>query len=370
YSVNIKNDTELLKNLVIYLDDLVGPRLVLGNRDEVSISIKGLVEESRVKMPNLPSAIVRPTPLGEASRRIIEILAEENLCFRILICGKEISLKDWLKFLKINFENFDYYWSERKLAKFNGVIDREIIIDKQVDLKFLRQTINWYRGNKDKFYFEENARVDEAVKTDKLLDKNQLNLDFSKKVSFLKDNFLRLFKRRIGLSTYQEKKNKKQFLWKKKVNFENFKILSSAININIKGSSALKKYSLFVFSALATLVLVPILSLASSFIFFYFGQSFLRKAHFDYAKYLFILQGKTADFSLPQFYFYSNIPFLGKHFEDFGRLANISSQTAEIAEIGIDVGQKVFSLIGKVVGGQEVPLDSYSKDIVLSLDVM
>ncbi|BCX14459.1 MAG: hypothetical protein KatS3mg088_142 [Patescibacteria group bacterium] len=166
----------------------------------------------------------------------------------------------------------------------------------------------------------------------------------------------------------EKKANKKPFNFKIRTGLNNFWF--PKVRIETKRHLAFQKHLFFVFSTFFTLVLVPIVSLVFSFIFFFFGQNALKRANFEQAKYFFVFQGKAADFSLSQFYFYSNIAFLGKQFDYLGRLANISSQISDVAEIGIDVGQKTFSLIGRIINGQEVPLDSYSREIVLSLDII
>lgn len=384
YSLNIKNEDSVLKNFVIYLDDLVGPRLILNNRDEISICLRSLINGNKVVLPNLPSTTVSPTPVGEASRKIVEILDKEDVVFRTLICGRKMLLKNWTQILKVGFENFDYAFLDKKTTKISGIVDGEIYLDKEVDLKFLRQTLNWFRNNMDGFYFEENALLDlktavlegkEELEEEKIIKKKNGVVEKSfpgvfliEKIYSLKNKLQELFKRRKIRLLSEKIANKKTFNFRVKVSLENVKF--PKIGIETKKYLVLQRCLLFVFSTLVTLVLVPTISLVFSFIFFYFGQTAIKKAYFDQAKYFFVFQGKTADFSMSQFYFYSNISFLGKYFGYFGQLADISSQIADVAGISIDVGQKTFSLIEKTVNGQEFPLDVYSREIVLSLDVI
>lgn len=100
----------------------------------------------------------------------------------------------------------------------------------------------------------------------------------------------------------------------------------------------------------------------------YFGQRLLKNGSFSYAKYAFSFERKLADFSLSQFYFYSDTPFIGRLFVVPAKLANISSQTSEIALLAIDGTQKTLSLVEKSFNGQEIPLNSYSQDLTLTFD--
>jgi hypothetical protein len=133
--------------------------------------------------------------------------------------------------------------------------------------------------------------------------------------------------------------------------------------------SFLKKYVVFFASVLATLILVPSVSLVLSFLSLYFGQKFLRQGQFYRAKQLFYSGRELSNFSLSQFYFYSDIDFLGGLFITPAKLSNISFQSSETALLSIEALQKISSFFEYTIGNKENS-SNYSQDLVANLDTI
>ena len=385
YEQNIKQGSSF-ENLVIYLGNLIGPRIILNNRDELLMILKSLVESKSLEIPIVPSCEVRPSRAGSVSRKIVSLLSSNDLnYFRIVVSGRPMALKEWIGEVQNEFQNFEYSFSSKGLKKVNGVFDKEILIDETVDFKFLKQTINWFKNNKDIFYLEElylsgdssvylknqvldkkkdvvSLKIFKNFRPRKFLDFHFPILNFGKIRTFFSQRKTRLGEK---IKEILSEKIENRALSKLKLPDKDPLFKKKEFNL-----SFMQKYIIFSLSAILTLLLVPTISLFLSMASVYFGQRLLKNGSFSYAKYAFSFERKLADFSLSQFYFYSDTPFIGRLFVVPAKLANISSQTSEIALLAIDGAQKTLSLIEKTFNGQEVPLDSYSQELTLTFDAI
>ena len=383
YEQNIKQGSSF-ENLVIYLGNLIGPRIILSNRDELLMVLKSLVEDKKIEIPVISSCQVRPSRVGSVSRKIVSLLFSSDLnYFRIIVSSSPVVLKKWIGEVENEFQDLRYSFSSTGLKKVNGVFDKEILIDETVDFKFLKQTINWFKDSKDIFYLEGHyLSGDSSVYLkNQVLDKKEdvVSLKISENFrprKFLDFHFpilnlekIRTFfsqrKTRLGEKIKKTLPEKKEDRALSKLKLPDKSPLFKKKEFNL---SFMQKYIIFSLSAILTLLLVPTISLFLSIASVYFGQRLLKNGSFSYAKYAFSFERELADFSLSQFYFYSDTPFIGRLFVVPAKLANISSQTSEITLLAIDGAQKTLSLVEKSFNGQEIPLNSYSQDLTLTFD--
>jgi hypothetical protein len=421
YEESFKREDSSLKNIVFYLGNLIGPRLILNNRDETSLILKSIIERSILEIPVSPSSIVRPTKVADVSRQITNMLVDEDFSFfRTLVSGKPIVLEKWLKEGFSNyFKDFNYSFSVNSFGKLDGVFDREVLLEDRVDFNFLRQTINWFKKNKDDFYFDnrltlvkvhledteknKNSNLSEKILVSKerkipkrpffryqelfswfigifSLLKNIFSVLERKFKLYFKINKAKIIERTdTGATIKNIEKNHSKFneiirrvFWEKKV-IGKFVFLKRKNDVSAKKNlnsnlSFLQKYIVFGLSAIITLVLIPLVSLFLAIFSFYIGQNLLKKGSFEYARRLFYFNGKLSSFSLSQLYFYSEMPVIGKPFVYVGQLAKISYQSSEVALSLIESGQKAIFLVQKSINGQEISLDEYSRDLILNLD--
>lgn len=125
YEQNIKQGSSF-ENLVIYLGNLIGPRIILNKRDELLMILKSLVESKTLEIPIAPSCEVRPSRAGSVSRKIVSLLSSNDLnYFRIVVSGRPMALKEWIGEVQNEFQNFEYSFSSKGLKKSTAFLIRK-----------------------------------------------------------------------------------------------------------------------------------------------------------------------------------------------------------------------------------------------------
>lgn len=371
YNKNIDFDTSI-ENIVVYTGNLVGSRMVLNERDEVLMLLKSLVEKEPVRITRFIPPEIRPSRVADVSRKLVEIISLEKIDYsRILISGISFTFNDWILDLKKNFADFKYFVDDKKIIKKNGFFEKEFILSKKVDFKFLKETIDWFRNSYDKFYLEDTS----------LFRKENIAIEEEKKFLFV--NNLTSFPRLLSLyfNTFKKRffslfDQTRPFFALKSMKFSLHNLLvkknlvskSSNLTAPKTKPSFLQKYVIFSFSAVLTFIAVPLISLILSMTSFYLGVTRLRNGNFQHNKEIFYFTSKAANFSLSQFSFYSDIPFFGNFFVVPAKAADVSLQVSEIALLLVDGGQYAFSFFEKSLSGQELPVKEYSQNLFLIAD--
>jgi len=359
--------------LIVYADEVFGPRMLLTDRRLISSAIL----HGQLEKGNHPTSFrdfYFPTNVDEFARHAVKIILSGNYYgTRIRIT----SSKTPRVFLEKILQNL-----LSKNLVFNN-IDCELLIgehDKEINLpavseSSLIKTVEWFKNNNASFREKEIGFGGLNINVFKQSKQKKQELGISSQRQFVgaasglgiisktyKGFLYKLPLKKSLLEMAFKNKGKiisKRLLFRKASNLKLEKITGK-----LPYSRTLSLVAAFFFAVLIT----PFLLLITSFFPTYVGYRNLRTANFKRADSAFKIAKVFSSLSVSQFRLYSDIPVLGDFYSYVYKASDVLLRTQRVGEIAGNLLSTSSDFFSAFIKGGDVDVAKYSQESLLYLD--
>lgn len=368
--INLQRDNNLF---ICCVDEIVGPRMVLSPRGEVSSVLRSCFTDENLFFYSKQSFLKVGTP-GDFSREFVKfVLGSKSVKEKkILFSGQKLDRNYFLQVLEDKCGVDTNKFKKTEVSPQKAVFEKEIGIDSLFDGKKLSEVVDWFKKNKEDFFLERGGitNISEEKEKTAVVEKTTAHSLSFKKMFALGKGSLLLF-RKLSAGLYKKVGFVKlPFLFKKMVvekkdKKEGIRKIKVAGKIKFKGVFAILKPALF----FAFLIFVfPLFLFAAGVILLYLG--YISFKHFNLSQSAFFLKSsERASYVLSENYYgLSKIPVVGGYYLFLGEASSLVYDSAHVFALGISLVKNASSLYEKSLKGQEIDTRDLSKALFLDLN--
>ena len=353
--------------LVVYLGTLFGPRMILHQRDMLSLFFRQYLAHDKHTPTLAGCGFIYPTPIAESAKEVVKLALSGNYFGKkVRVSGKEVTKSDfetWARAYATSLERPTEDGFKNSVDYLLGVYDEERVLSGLTPSK-VKETISWFEGSKDPFYFESfsinNPKVGNGVRISKLTTKGYP--DLFKSVRLVAKTFKAYAKKMIAKLNHSPRITKAQ---------QPEKAPSVTVIKSVKPprpSKPLPKFVVFLVSLLLTFFIIPFFTLLISTSLIYFGLKEAEKGDFAKSSYVFNLSSATSNVSKSQFYFYSGLSPLDKIFKGPLKYSEVVNELSLAGVTSCDIAQVATQAFSKIMSGEKFDVKASSEILALDLE--